>query len=372
MDFTDSMDVESPLYKYNTRPPTVTNYRFGPGTLIQGDAATYQNESYRRYENYVSTFENCDKGEAKNIYDAFEGGYNGNFNGGKRKMMKGGSLEGIKKIGQTLKALLIPESVGGAMTIHTDTIITELSNLTGECYKELVSFLIRNKIYESSLEYGSKLAAVLLFTPNTMIAGSLLIQDYLNQNPIPINLENAGTAINEFSTIIDEKIRAVKKSHADRVKQQEETLRKDLLKMIDLMKEGLPGSEQLKGKQKEVKEMQEKYDANTLEKIKETTHSIETKTNFILQQTALLKALKEAEEELTEAKDAQTELTGEKDGEKESADMNIEGANGGRKTRKGGRKCRKSRKGNCKIKVKSRKNKRRSNKKKYNKKYNKK
>lgn len=370
MSFTDSMDVESP--SYNTRPRTVANYGFGPGTLIHGDAAIYQNESYRRYQDYALSIQ-CNIAEAKQIHDAFESGYNGNFNGGKRKMMKGGSLEGIKKIGQTLKALLIPESVGGAMTIHTDTIITELSKLTGECYKELVSFLIRNKIYESSLEYGSKLAAVLLFTPNTMIAGSLLIQDYLNQNPIPVNLENAGTAINEFSKIIDEKIRAVKKSHADRVKQQEETLRKDLLKMIDLMKEGLPGSEQLKGKVKEVEGMQKKYDTNKLEKIKETTHSIKTKTNFIRQQTALLEALKEAEEELKEAKDAQTELTGDQDGEKESADdMNVDSKNGGRKTRKGGRKCRKSRKGNCKIKVKSRKNKRRSNKKKYNKKYNKK
>lgn len=372
MSFGNSMDVDSPLNIYNTRGPSVPNYGFGPSTLIQGDAAIYQNESYKRYENYAQRIQ-CNIAEAKQIHDAFEGGYNGNFNGGKRKMMKGGNpFAAVRKIGQTLKALLIPESPGGAMTIHTNTIIKELSALSETCYKELVSFLIRNKIYESSLEYGSKLAAVLLFTPNTMIAGSLLIQDYLNQNPIPINLENTGTAINEFSTIIGEKIDAAKKSHADYVKDKETILRQDLLKMIELMKEGLPGSEQLKGKEKEVEGMQKKYDANTLEKIKETTHSIKTKTYFINQQTALLKALKEAEEELMAAKDAQTELTGDQDGEKESADMEADGTNGGRKTRKGGRKCRKSRKGNCKTKVKSRKNKRRSNKKKYNKKYNKK
>ena len=343
---------------------------------IYGDAAIYQNESYRRYQDYARSIQ-CNIAEAKQIHDAFEDGYNGNFNGGKGKMMKGGNpIEAVQKIGQKLRDLLMPESTIVAIP-DAETIFNDFKKLADRCQKELVSFLIRNKIIESSLEYGSKFVAILLFTKDSVAAGSLLIQEFLDRN----NITFSGTveSLTALSQLIVANINDARKKHTEYIKGIDAALYGDLIEMIEEMKKGLPGSEERVEQEQETDKMEIKFDESKLESMGKQILKIQKKTEFINKQNELLEALNAAKKELEEAKDAQTELTGDEDGEKESADndntMNVEYTSGGqkqRKTSKGGRKCSKSRKGNCKTKVKSRKNKRRSNKKKYNKKYNKK
>lgn len=339
---------------------------------ITDDAATYQAGSYDRYIAYINKLKvdhamSCDINEATKIYSAFEDGFNENFNGGKGKMMKGGNLNAtVKKIGQTLKALLIPESVSAAIP-DPSTIFEDVSKLANDCQKELVSFLIRNKIIESSLEYGSKFVAILLFTKDSVAAGSLLIQEFLDRN----NITFSGTveSLTAFSQLIVANINDAREKHAAYIEAIDAALYGELIEMIDEMKKGLPGSEERVEKEEATEQMQNVFDIKGLESTEEEILKIQKKIEFTNKQNDLLKALNAAKKELEEAKHAQAEL---KD---DGNDMKVEDTNGGqkqRKTRKGGRKCRKSRKGNCKTKVKSRKNKRRSNKKKYNKKYNKK
>tara|TARA_Y100000022_G_scaffold200637_1_gene216970 strand:+ start:1022 stop:2101 length:1080 start_codon:yes stop_codon:yes gene_type:complete len=350
--------------EYDLRTPKKVDYG---DKKVYGDAAVYQTGSHERYNAYMKMVSDmsCDADEAREIYLAFDDGFKGVSKGGKGKIMKGGDVELINKvvrIGQRLRDLLMPESVSAAIP-DRETIFNDFKNLADGCQKELVSFLIRNKIIESSLEYGSKFVAILLFTQDSIVAGSLLIQEFLDRNNITFN--NTRESVEAFSKLIFEKVNKLQESHATYVSQQNERVRQELIEMIEEMKKGLPGSEERVEQEEAIDKMESDYEESELKSMEEKILKIQKKKEFIDKKSKLLKALNAAKEELEEANKAQAGL-------KVSADMNIEGANGGRKTRKGGRKCRKSRKGNCKIKVKSRKNKRRSNKKKYNNKYNKK
>ena len=220
---------------------------------------------------------NCNTNEANEIYLAFDDGFKGVSKGGKGKIMKGGDVELINKvvrIGQRLRDLLMPESVSAAIP-DGETIFNDFKNLADGCQKDLVSFLIRNKIIESSLEYGSKFVAILLFTKDSVAAGSLLIQEFLDRN----NITFSGTveSLTAFSQLIVANINDAREKHAAYIEAIDAALYGELIEMIDEMKKGLPGSEEHEAKEEAIDEMAIKFEESELKSMEEKILKIQRK-----------------------------------------------------------------------------------------------
>ena len=225
--------------------------------------------------------------------------------------------------------------------------VNQKVNNLGICFQKVVAYMVSGKIREK-LEATDEQGRLKIFSG--LVNVGVDIKDSLKKidnNYVDEKIDNISTGFNiindlmeEFKTETDDEVRI--QAENDKIKEIAEKNEKidDLVEFIELMKQGLKGSEEHVATMEIVKEAQDKTDTAIAETIDNETKEAFEKTKKLEKRTTALKKLAEARRSLRKA--AEDAEKAAEDAEKAEKDESQEG--GKRKTKKNKKKMTKSKK----------------------------
>ena len=224
--------------------------------------------------------------------------------------------------------------------------VNQKVNNLGICFQKVVAYMVSGKIREK-LEATDEQGRLKIFSG--LVNVGVDIKDSLKKidnNYVDEKIDNISTGFNiindlmeEFKTETDDEVRI--QAENDKIKEIAEKNEKidDLVEFIELMKQGLKGSEEHVATMEIVKEAQDKTDTAIAETIDNETKEAFEKTKKLEKRTTALKKLAEARRSLRKAAE-----DAEKAAEDAEDAANKEVVGGKRKTKKNKKKMTKSKK----------------------------